>query len=511
MARFIPPVPLEEHALRFGFAYPETVGSLINGRRVKGEGVEWPLIYSATEARLSTVTGASTAQVNAAADSAHAGFRSGVWAGLPLAARQSVFQRTADLIDRHADELAFLQTCETGIPYAQFRGMHVARAAQNFRFFSDVATTLAGETYTQTGNYLSISVQEPIGVGAVIAPWNAPLALASMKIAACMITGNSCLVKPSEQTPYSLLRLVELMLEAGVPRETIHLLNGTGAEAGAAIVDHSKVGAINFVGGTETGKRIMQGAAGTLKKLSLELGGKSANIITDTADIEASINGALLGIFAGNGEQCLAGSRILVQATIAGEFIRKFVQRAANIVVGDPFHPDVEIGPLAFEAHYKRVLGYVETARSQSDEILCGGTHPDPGKGGYFVHPIVARAKSNDQRICQEEIFGPFASILTFDTLDEAVDIANSSDFGLVSYVWTSEIQTMMTVASRIEAGTVWVNTPMTRDLRAPFGGYKMSGIGRDGLPGSIELFTEQKTIMIPKGKLALPELGSGK
>jgi acyl-CoA reductase-like NAD-dependent aldehyde dehydrogenase len=509
MSRFIPPLPLAEHSAQHGVSYPPQVGSLINGNWVAGTSTSWDLIYPATEEKLASVSGASAAQVNAAADIAYETFKAKDWAGKSLDERQVIFRKIADLIDQNADELAFLQTCETGIPYAQFRGMHVARAAQNFRFFSDVASTLSGETYTQTGNYLTLSVHEPVGVGAVIAPWNAPLALASMKIAACMITGNSCIVKPSEQTPYCLLRLMELMIEAGVPTGAIHLLNGTGPEAGAAMVAHPRVGAINFVGGTGTGQRIMQGAAGGLKKLSLELGGKSANIITETADLEAALDGALLGIFAGNGEQCLAGSRILIHRSIADDFIKAFGERASNMIVGDPFHSDVEVGPLAFRAHYQRVLSFVETAREEDGTLICGGGHPQESKGGFFMRPVAVLARSNADQVCQDEIFGPFAAFVIYDTLEEAIDIANDSDFGLVSYVWSQDIQTIMSVSTEIEAGTVWVNTPMTRDLRAPFGGYKMSGIGRDGLPGSIELFTEQKTIMIPKDKLNLPRLGT--
>jgi acyl-CoA reductase-like NAD-dependent aldehyde dehydrogenase len=507
--RFLPPKPLETHGRSFGMNYPAEVHSLINGKLEKGKGASWDLIYPATEQVIAKVSGCNAGQVSTAASSAHEAFKSGDWSEKPLMERQNIFRKIADKIDENADELAFIQTCETGIPYSQFRGMHVARAAQNFRFFAEVASTLSGETYTQTGKFLTYSIIEPVGVGAVIAPWNAPLALASMKIAACMITGNSCLVKPSEQTPYSILRMVELMLEAGMPSKAIHVINGSGAEAGAAMVTHKDVGAINFVGGTHTGQRIMEAASQGLKKLSLELGGKSANIITETADLGAAVDGSLLGIFAGNGEQCLAGSRILVQRDIADEFLNAFVERASNIAVGDPFNPETEIGPLAFSAHYNRVLSFVDKVGADDGEILTGGKHPDPSSPGLFITPVVAKASTNANSICQEEIFGPFASIVIYDSLEQAIEIANDSDFGLVSYVWTQDIQTMMTASRKIQAGTVWINTPMARDLRAPFGGYKKSGIGRDGLPGSIELFTEQKTVMIPQDKFTIPKLGS--
>ena len=388
--------------------------------------------------------------------------------------------------------------------------MHAVRASENFRFFSDVATTLSGQTFQQTGRYLSLTMHEPIGVGLVISPWNAPLILAGMKIAACLISGNSCIVKPSEYTPFSQLRMVEIIIEAGVPADVIHLLNGTGAVTGAALTTHPDIDAINFVGGTETGKRIMKSAADGLKKISLELGGKSANVIMEDCDVEAAIDGSLLGIFAGNGEQCLAGSRILIQASIYDQVVKKLVERTKNLTVGDPFE-DVEIGPLAFKAHHNRVLDFSKKAMRDGDEILCGGGTPDAAELGYFFEPVMARATSNRSLICQEEIFGPFAALVKFDTLTEAIEIANDSEFGLVSYVWTQNIDNMMQFAQKVRAGTVWVNTAMSRDLRAPFGGYKLSGLGRDGLEDSIRLFTEEKTVMIPSQRLAFPKLGTSK
>lgn len=508
MVHYIAPKPLAQVFKNHSIAYDGQTPSLIDGQRVAGEGPSWNVIYPATEEVLGTCSSASLEQVDQAVGSAKAAFESGIWRDKPLAHRQAVFYKISEMFQKHAHELAALQTLETGIPYKQFKGMHAVRASENFRFFSDVATTLAGQTYQQTGRYLSLTMHEPIGVGLVISPWNAPLILAGMKIAACLISGNACIVKPSEYTPLSQLRMVELIIEAGVPANVIHLLNGTGAVTGAALTAHPDIDAINFVGGTTTGKRIMKSAADGLKKISLELGGKSANIIMEDCDIEAAIDGSLLGIFAGNGEQCLAGSRILIQASIYDKVVNALVKRTQNLKVGDPFE-DVEIGPLAFKAHYDRVLEFTDKAVSDGDTILCGGGVPKEATTGYFFEPVMAAAKTNGARICQEEIFGPFAALVKFETLEEAIAIANDSDFGLVSYVWTQNIDTMMQVAQRVRAGTVWVNTAMTRDLRAPFGGYKLSGLGRDGLSESINLFTEEKTVMIPAQKLAFPKLGT--
>ena len=507
MVHFIAPKPLSQVLKTHSVKYEKQTPSLINGERVIGTGPAWDVIYPATEEILGRCSSASAEQVDQAVSSAKAAFESGVWRDTTLAHRQSVFYKISELFQKYAHELAALQALETGIPYKQFKGMHALRASENFRFFSDVATSLSGQTFQQTGRYLSLTMHQPIGIGLVISPWNAPLILAGMKIAACLISGNSCIVKPSEYTPLSQLRMVEIIIEAGVPAEVIHLLNGTSAVTGAALTTHPDIDAVNFVGGTETGKRIMKSAADGLKKISLELGGKSANVIMADCDIEAAIDGSLLGIFAGNGEQCLAGSRILIQSSIYDEVVEKLVGRTKNLTVGDPFE-DVEIGPLAFKAHYNRVLDFAKKAVNDGDEILCGGNAPKGAKLGYFFEPVMASAKSNKARICQEEIFGPFAALVKFETLEEAIAIANDSEFGLVSYVWTQNIDNMMQFAQQVRAGTVWVNTAMSRDLRAPFGGYKLSGLGRDGLEQSIHLFTEEKTVMIPAQKLAFPKLG---
>lgn len=508
MVHFVQPKPLAQVFADQGVEYDARVPSLIGGVRTLGEGTAWDVVYPATEETLGSCQSASKAQVDLAVQMAKQAFEKGVWRDKLLSERQAVFFKIAELFKEHAHELAVLQTLETGIPYNQFRTMHAARASENFRFFAEAATSISGDTYQQTGRYLSLTVNEPIGVGLIISPWNAPLILAGMKIAACLISGNSCIVKPSEYTPLSQLRMVEIIIEAGVPADVIHLLNGTGAVTGAALTAHPDVDAINFVGGTETGKRIMKSAAEGLKKISLELGGKSANIILEDCDIEAAIDGSLLGIFAGNGEQCLAGSRILIQASIYDKVVDSLVARTKNLTIGDPFEA-VELGPLAFKAHHERVLDFTRVADNEGSNVLCGGGAPDGAGKGYFFEPVMAEAQSNDARICQEEIFGPFAALVKFETTEEAIAIANQSDFGLVSYVWTQDIDKMMQVAQRVRAGTVWVNTAMARDLRAPFGGYKQSGLGRDGLLESINSFTEEKTIMIPSKKLAFPKLGA--
>jgi acyl-CoA reductase-like NAD-dependent aldehyde dehydrogenase len=277
---------------------------------------------------------------------------------------------------------------------------------------------------------------------------------------------------------------------------------------GQALVSHPGVDVIGFIGGTATGSAIMSAAAKTIKKVGLELGGKSANIVLASADLEQAIDGSLLAILTGSGQQCLAGSRILVERPVADEFIAAFSERMSNVVVGDPFASSTEVGPMAFARHRDKVLSYVGIAEAEGGRLLCGGKAAEGLGDGYYVQPTAVLATSNSSRVCQEEIFGPFATLQVVDDAEQAIAIANDSQYGLVSYVWSRDLPTVMQVAQAIKAGTVWVNTPLARDLRAPFGGFKQSGLGRDGLQASVELMTEEKTMMVPTGDLTLPRLG---
>ena len=477
----------------------------------KWEGAQ-RLIYAATEEAYADVVFATAADVDSAVHRARHAFEHGIWRHMPASERCAIMQRAADAIVAHGEELAALHTLETGIPIGQARTMHVPRSAENIRFFAEHINSMAGESYDQTGRYLSIVTREPIGVGLLIAPWNAPLVLSSMKLAACIALGNSIIIKPSEYAPLSVLRLVELVHAAGVPKDVVQVVCGPGATIGQALVAHAGVDAVGFVGGTATGRRIMATAASTLKKVGLELGGKSANIVLNSADFERAVDGSLMGIFAGNGEQCLAGSRILVEADIADRFIDAFTARVGNLRVGDPFEAGTEIGPLAFAAHYDRLQAFANIVRTDSQyRVLAGGGRAPGFDLGYYFAPTVVEAADNAGPLCQQEIFGPFVTIQRVANLDEALACANDSEFGLASYIWSDDLPSVMRARRELRAGTVWVNTPMARDLRAPFGGFKQSGIGRDGLPGSIELFTEEKTTMIPNDPLALPKLGTAK
>jgi len=494
------------------YGVPECATSLIDGAPVEpgsAAGHDLPVIDPASEERVSWLREADAREVDAAVAAARRAFDSGPWPRMTLDARKDILYRIRDVIRAHQDELAYLECLNAGLPVTRVREQ-IGRAARHFEFFAEVSSTLKGETYTGLEGYLTYVTREPKGVGALIAPWNAPVALASMRVATCIAFGNTCVLKPSEHTPLAVLRMVELMHEAGLPPGVVNLVNGRGGVTGVALVSHPGIDMVGFTGGTHTGKAIMTAAGANLKPCILELGGKSASIVHPSADLERALDGALAGISSNNGQLLLAGSRILVHRSIAEKFICQFVERARRIRIGDPMDPATELGPLAFAAHMERVLSYVEVARAEGATLLTGGRRAAGFERGYYVEPTAVLAKDNRARVCQEEIFGPFATFLVYDTLEEAIAIANDSPFGLVAYVWAGDLDVVMRASRDLRAGTVWVNTTMVRELRAPFGGFKQSGVGRDGATASVEFFTEQKTTTIPIGPAPLPRLGSG-
>jgi 5-carboxymethyl-2-hydroxymuconic-semialdehyde dehydrogenase/aminomuconate-semialdehyde/2-hydroxymuconate-6-semialdehyde dehydrogenase len=469
-----------------------------------------PVIYPATEQQVSEVEEADAAVVDRAVAAARNAFDHGPWPRMPLEERQALLRRVAALIRANAEELAYLECLNSGIPMRHLANGQIPRAAMNFEFFAEFIGQGAGQVYTQDRRYITFVTREPVGVAALIGPWNAPLALTSMKIAGCIAFGNCCVAKPAEQTPLAVARLMELIREAGIPAGVVNMVNGRGQITGDALVKHDGVDLVSFTGGTSTGKTIMSAAGASLKPCSLELGGKSANIVFASADFDRALDGSLLGIFSNNGQQCLAGSRIIVQRSIAKDFIAAFVERTKNLKIGDPMDPRTEIGPLAFRAHLDRVLSYVGVAAADGADLLVGG-QPAPGfDRGAFMQPTAVLAPNNRSRICQEEVFGPFATFLTFDDHAEAIAIANDSRFGLVSYVWSQDLMTAMKASREIRSGVVWVNTPMTRELRAPFGGFKDSGMGREGGLSSMHFYTGEKTTTIPVEAINPSRIGLG-
>ncbi|MEZ6022144.1 MAG: aldehyde dehydrogenase family protein [Hyphomonadaceae bacterium] len=386
------------------------------------------------------------------------------------------------------------------------RAMPPARA--QLRFFAEYIGQSAGQVYEQHPAFVTTVRRGPVGVAGLIAPWNLPLALGSMKIAAAIAFGNACVIKPSEQAPLAVMRLVEILSEF-LPEGLVTLVNGRGHVTGEALVQHSGVDLISFTGGTETGKRIAAAAGAGLKPVTMELGGKSANVIFESADFERALDAALVGVFANNGQQCLAGSRILLQASIADRFIEAFAARTRAIRIGDPRDPGTELGPVASAVQRDKVLAAYARAIEEGAKPLAGGKRAAGFERGYYVEPVAVEAPSNELGVCQEEIFGPFATLIRFDTPEHAYQIANGTQFGLVSYVWTRDLAQAMEAQERLQSGVVWINTPVVRELRAPFGGHKQSGIGAEGGAACEAFYTREKTVTTPRATAPIERLGA--
>jgi 5-carboxymethyl-2-hydroxymuconic-semialdehyde dehydrogenase/aminomuconate-semialdehyde/2-hydroxymuconate-6-semialdehyde dehydrogenase len=491
---------------------PKETTGFVAGRPAAARGHRLPVVNPATGVRIGDLVEDDAAQVDRAVRAAREAFRRGTWSKASVEARQEMLLAIHDRVLAHADELARLECLALGVAMKELRERHMKRAAYNFRFFAEVIGQARGDVWDQTAGYRTTVVREPVGVAALIAPWNAPTALASMKIAAAIAFGNSCVLKPSEQTPLALRRFVELLHEAGLPDGVVNLVNGRGDVTGAALVAHADVDLVSFTGGTATGRRIAAEAGRRLVPVTMELGGKSANIVFASADLDRALDAALVGIYSNNGQQCLAGSRILLEASIADDFIARFVERARRIRIGDPMDDATELGPLASAAHRDRVLSFVGHAQVEGGALLTGGRRAAlsaPFDEGFFVEPTAVRASSNAARVCQEEIFGPFATFLTFDRYEEAIEIANGTAFGLVSYVWSDHLPTVERAVRDLRSGVVWVNTPMMRELRAPFGGYQDSGLGREGGEACLQFYTEAKTVTVPSAPVSIRKLGS--
>jgi len=486
---------------------PSIVKGWIDNKESHGSGVEVPVFYPGNGKQVSVLVEDTADDVEKAVASARKAFDTTSWAKLSVEKRIEILESCRQVILDNIDELALLECLGTGLILREIKGFHIQRAAYNFRFFAQYISQAHGERYDNTDGYLTLVNREPAGVVGLIAPWNAPMALATMKIAAAIAFGNCAILKPSEQTPFSLIKLANLLKDI-LPEGVFNLVNGRGPVTGSALVSNPGVDRISFTGGTVTGRQVMMDAGKQLTPCTMELGGKSANIVFASADYQRALDGALIGIFSNNGQQCLAGSRILVEEKIFDQFVEEFVQRTKKIVVGDPLNNETEIGPIASKQHMERILSFAEGVQKDGDKLLVGGKRLSDQKDGYFIEPTAVLANSNNSKVCQEEIFGPFASFISFKSEEEAISIANDTEFGLVSYVWSDHMPTIINVSESMRSGVVWVNTPMMRELRAPFGGYHNSGVGREGGYSCEQFYTEEKTVSIPKTPLNLKKFG---
>ena len=423
--------------------------------------------------------------------------------------RASIIRRLGDLIAAESDAIADTETRDTGQVIGQTAKALIPRAAHNFYYFAEMCTRTDGHTYP-TPTHLNYTLFHPVGVCALISPWNVPFMTATWKTAPCLAFGNTAVLKMSELSPMTAARLGELALEAGVPPGVLNIVHGYGQDAGEALVSHPGVRAVSFTGSTATGERIMRSAG--LKKYSMELGGKSPFVVFDDANFERALDAAIFMIFSNNGERCTAGSRIIVQKGIYERFVSEFVARAARLTVGDPLNPDTIIGPMISAAHLAKVRGYIEKGQEEGAQMLLGGSAapelPAAMQNGHFVAPTVFADVDNQMAIAQDEIFGPVACLIPFNDEADAVRIANDVRYGLSSYVWTENIGKAHRVAAGIEAGMCFVNSQNVRDLRQPFGGTKASGTGREGGTWSFEVFLEPKNVAVSTTDHRIPRWG---
>ncbi|HKJ02657.1 MAG TPA: aldehyde dehydrogenase family protein [Longimicrobiales bacterium] len=461
-------------------------------------GATFATVNPATGEEITRVAEARSEDVDLAVQAARAAMEDTAWRRMNPHKRSRLLWKLADAIEANADELAALETADNGKPYFESRKVDLPSIVENFRYFAGMADKVEGSTIPVAGAFLNYTLREPVGVVGIITPWNFPLSLAAWKVAPALATGNAVVLKPAEQTPLTALRLGELAAEVGFPAGVLNVVTGFGPTAGSALVKHPGVDAIAFTGSTDVGRIVMREAAETLKKVSLELGGKSPNIVFADADLKAAVRGATTGIFYGKGEVCAAGSRVLVERSVYDAFVEQFAARAESMTIGDPMESTTRLGAIVSEEQVERILGYVEAGKAEGARLVTGGERATVNGKGNFVEATVFADVAPEMKIAREEIFGPVAAVLPFEDEEDAVRTANLTIYGLASGIWTRDVAKAHRVAEAIHAGTVWVNTYNQYDSASPFGGYKLSGFGRDlGWEAALEKYTQVKSVWV--------------
>jgi aminomuconate-semialdehyde/2-hydroxymuconate-6-semialdehyde dehydrogenase len=421
-----------------------------------------------------------------------------MWSALTREERSQHMLNVSNRILERLDELAEAESTDNGKPLWLAKKVDIPRAKDNFKFFATAILHDSSELHDTDGRFLNYTLRQPIGVAGCISPWNLPLYLFTWKIAPALASGNTVVAKPSEVTPMTAYLLSEICDEVGFPKGVLNIVHGLGAKVGSAMTEHPDVPIISFTGGTETGKTIARTAAPMFKKLSLELGGKNPNIIFDDCDMDNALKTSLNSSFANQGQICLCGSRIYIQRGIYEEFKTRFVEEVKKMKVGNPKLPDVKLGAVVSQPHYEKILSYIELAKEEGGTVLCGGKPAETEMTGWYIEPTVIEGLAETCRTNQEEIFGPVVTLQPFDTEEEALQYANSTQYGLASTVWTSDLTKAHRVAANLHTGIVWINCWLVRDLRTPFGGVKNSGVGREGGWEALRFFTEPKNVCIP-------------
>jgi acyl-CoA reductase-like NAD-dependent aldehyde dehydrogenase len=434
--------------------------------------------------------------IDAAVAAARASFDDGRWRSLRPGKRSEILSTLAGLIKKNSAELTQIEALDGGKPLKLASG-EVWSAAEVFRYYSGWPTKFFGETNPSADDLFVYTIREPMGVCGGIIPWNYPLVMACWKLAPALAFGNSAVLKPAEQTPLTALRLGQLCLEAGIPEGVVNVVTGYGEEAGHALAAHPDVDKLAFTGSTEVGRKILHASEGNLKRVTLELGGKSPNIVFADANLKRAAKGSMLGVFMNSGQVCTAGTRILVEKSIHDDFVDSLADATATMKVGPAFEEDSVMGPVVSQEQFDKVSGYIDAGRSEGAELVAGGGRPAGLNGGYFLEPTIFAGVHNDMKIAREEIFGPVATVIEVADVDEAIAMANDTVYGLASAVWTQDVAKAHRVARGIKAGTVWVNTYGLFDPSASFGGYKQSGFGRELGTHSIETYTQTKTVWV--------------
>jgi 5-carboxymethyl-2-hydroxymuconic-semialdehyde dehydrogenase len=476
----------------------------IGGQDFAGAGGVFQTTSPVDKSVICDVAHGTADDIDKAAKAAHAAFAD--WRDLPATERRKILIRIAEGIEVRAEEIALCECWDTGQAY-KFMSKAALRGAENFRYFADQVVQARDGQHLKSPTLMNITTRTPIGPVGVITPWNTPFMLSTWKIAPALAAGCTVVHKPAEASPLTARLLVEIAEEAGLPPGVLNTVNGFGEGAGKALCEHKLIRAIAFVGESRTGSMITRQGADTLKRNHLELGGKNPVIVFDDADLDRALDAVIFMIYSINGERCTSSSRLLVQDTIKAEFEAKLIARVNNIRVGHPLDPATEIGPLISEEHYDKVTSYFATARRDGATIAAGGE--TLSNEGYFIRPTLFTDATTDMAIAQEEIFGPVLTSIPFSTEEEALSIANDTDYGLTGYVWTNDLTRALRFTDKLEAGMIWVNSENVRHLPTPFGGLKSSGIGRDGGDWSFEFYMEQKHIGFATGQHKITKLGA--